>query len=139
MPVGGYVFPDYEQRSADFLATLFSLTGELRSLWIDFEPVSGAMPCTGAVFKFWMQQAALVMPAGTTLGIYTGSWIIDMIPSWQALPYPLWLANYTGTRPASLAVNVGGWQTAAGIQWSDAGNIAGVSCDLSIFDPAILT
>ena len=136
MPVEGYVFPDYEQRPADFLAMLFSLAGELRSLWVDLEPVDGVMPCTFAVFKWWLGQAALAMPAGTTLGVYTARWVIDMLPAWKPLPYPLWAAAYTGTVPADLSVSFGGWQTAAGVQYSDKGNIAGVSCDLSVFAAA---
>ena len=138
MPVGGYVFPDYEQRPADFLATLFSLAGELRSLWVDLEPVDGEMPCTFAVFKWWMSQAALAMPSITTLGIYTSAWVIAQLPAWKALPFPLWLASYTYQPPVSLAIDVGGYSEAAGIQYSDAGDIAGVLCDLSFFDPAAI-
>ena len=139
VPVGGYVFPDYEQRPADFLATLFSLTGRLGSLWVDLEPVGDALPCTFAVFRWWMSQAALYCPAGTALGIYTAAWVVQLFGAkWQPLPFPLWAASYGG-RPASLAVNFGGWAYAGGIQFSDAGDMAGVSCDLSAFDPAILT
>lgn len=132
MPVAGYVFPDYDQGVAAFLADLFALTGELRSLWIDLELVSGVMPTSFSIFRWWMSQAAMYCPPATKLGVYTAAWVVAKLPAWQPLPYPLWLAAY-GERPSSLAVNVGGWTLAAGIQYSDKGDIAGVSCDLSVF------
>ena len=137
--LGGYLFPNYEDRPADELTRVWQLAGPLRSLWIDLEPVSGVMPTSFAVFRWWMAQAALAMPSITTLGIYTAAWVVQLFGAkWMPLPYPLWAAAY-GDRPTSLAINFGGWPYAAGIQFSDAGDIAGVSCDLSVFRPDLFT
>lgn len=132
VPVEGYVFPDYDQGVEAFITDVFSLAGPLRSLWIDLEPVSDVMPTSFAIFRWWMGQASLYCPSTTKLGVYTAEWVVAKLPAWQPLSYPLWAAAY-GDKPTTLDVSFGGWSQAAGIQYSDKGNIAGVSCDMSIF------
>lgn len=131
--VGGYVFPDYEQRPADFLATLFSLTGELRSLWVDLE---GNVLPDFLTFKSWM-EAARATGLVPHLGIYSASYIVARIADWDDMSvFPLWVADYGNKR--TLDVNFGGWRRAAGIQYAADTMIAGVPCDLSLFDPTAL-
>lgn len=137
--VGGYLFVDFNEMPTDELDRIWRLAGPLRSLWIDWETVGGSLPATFAILRWWLQQAALVMPAITTLGLYTSAYQISQTPAWRPLRgadgqlLPLWLADYTYSRPMNLDVMAGGWTQASAIQFSDKGNIAGVNCDLSVF------
>ncbi len=131
VPVSGYIFPDYSQTPADFLAEAFKLASELRSLWLDLEPPG--MP-SFAAFRDWARgaRAASKVP----LGIYTAAWCIAQIPDWGDLSdFPLWDANYGPFK--GLDVNFAGWTRAAGVQYAGDSTVAGVSCDLSWFDPAV--
>ncbi len=132
MPVSGYVFPDYNRVPADYLADVFNVAGDIRTLWLDLEPPG--MP-SFAVFRDWAEGARAASKA--PVGVYTAAWCIAQIPDWQPMSdFPLWDANYKTF--ADLAVNFGGWTRAAGVQYQGSAQIGGVLCDMSMFDPTAL-
>ena len=131
--VSGYLFPEYDADPATFIVRALGLAGPVRTLWIDVEPPG--LP-SAAVIQDWIRRAAAVSPV--PVGIYTGAWVIWQLPGWEPMDLPLWSADYTNEPPASLAVSYGGWSQAAGIQYRADTVIAGVLCDLSVFDTAAL-
>jgi hypothetical protein len=130
--VSGYIFPDYSRVPADYLAEVFNLAGEIRSLWLDLEPPG--MP-RFAAFHDWAigARAASRVP----VGIYTAAWCVAQIPDWGDISdFPLWAADHGPFK--GLAVDFGGWTRAAGVQCAGSIPIGKVLCDLSWFDPVAL-
>ena len=132
MPVSGYLFPAYGADPGAYIARALGIAGPVRTLWMDVEPPD--LPSAAGI-RDWILRAAAACPM--LVGIYTAAWVIRQLPSWESVPLPLWAAQY-GERPASLAVSFGGWTRAAGIQYAADQTVAGVLCDLSVFDPAAL-
>lgn len=132
MSVSGYIFPDYGRGPADFLAEVFNVAGEIRSLWLDLEPPG--MP-SFAQFRDWASAARAA--SKVLVGIYTSAWVIAQLPDWEGLSdFDLWDANYGPFK--DLTVNFGGWSKAAGVQYAGSVEIGGVLCDLSFFDPVAI-
>ena len=127
--VSGYLFPEYDADPATFIVRVLGLAGPVQTLWIDVEPPG--LP-SAAVIQDWIRRAAAVSPV--PVGVYTAAWVIRQLAGWEPMDLPLWAAQY-GERPTSLEVDFGGWTRAAGIQYAEGVRVAGVLCDLSVFDP----
>lgn len=111
---------------------------------LDVEDVADA-PGPGATARWLTIAINELLLQGRRPSIYTGRWFWED-PRYlgdieQFSDIPLWTAEYDGRPDLTRWTKYGGWETLLGKQYAGSGQqaLCGLSCDLNVFDAAILT
>ena len=124
-----------EQQAKYFLSVVSGLEFECR-LAMDFEYLTGlSNEEINAIALAFMETLS---QAGEEGVVYADSWNARMVFDSRLAAYPLWVAQYGSSSQPDLSGSV--WNSWAGFQYSDVGNVAGITgnVDLDTFTSQML-
>lgn len=128
--VSGYVWAYWHLSPTEHTEMALSVAHgfPLAMVWFDCEDDPGGR------LDDWLSQAVdLAERRGHRCGVYARkSWWLANGDSRGFTRLPLWVAQYDGIPELDIVGLFGGWQRAAGKQWSDS------PIDRDVFDPAVL-